>query len=494
MEHPRNILFGLILLAVCSACLLADQTTWVGTILKSGNTYVFVTGGRVYNIDNQNDSEWPAHLGRNVQLNGDVHGDSISVSKIEEPVSIEAVPENVLTGPDAHEVEASNGHLFGDWGGLRTSLVERGVKFDLHLISDNLWNIKSRQNERVASNSRARGTVDIDLGTLMNLQGWSFHMTAVWQGGGNLGSDLGLIGNPSSMVSMNAFRLDSWWFQKMWFNKRVAVRAGQFAAEDTYGDPNYGGSFVFEPMGGPIDNLFNTFESFDPPSSSAFEVHIVPVKHLFIKSMVASVDRLPFTNNETGLVPRFHGPPVSTSEMGYVSGTDASAVAPADTVATRKGYSGIYQFGASYNPGKFPSPSSPMPRSGNYLLYWKASQAVWRENPKRANGLDATFAYDWSPAGINRNNKMLLAGLRYNEPLPLKIHNTISVGYVRNALSSQYLPTGMMMWHAENGLEFNMLLNVLPMVILQPVLQYYSDVGGGTQTAVVFGFRTKIEF
>lgn len=202
--------------------------------------------------------------------------------------------------------------------------------------------------------------------------------------------------------------------------------------------------------------------------------------------MVASVDRLPFTNNQTGLVPR--------SELGFVSGGGASTIAPADTVATRKGYSGIYQFGASYNPGTFALPLSATPRSGDCLLYWKASQAIWRANSKQANGLDATFAYDWSPLAINRNDKALLAGLRYNEPLPLKIHNTISIGYVRNALSAQYLPTGMSMWQAENGIEFNVLLNVLPMVILQPALQYYSDVGGGTRTAVVFGFRTKIEF
>jgi len=29
---------------------------------------------------------------------------------------------------------------------------------------------------------------------------------------------------------------------------------------------------------------------------------------------------------------------------------------------------------------------------------------------------------------------------------------------------------------------------------LQPVIQYYANVGGGVQGAVVFGFRTKVEF
>jgi len=165
-----------------------------------------------------------------------------------------------------------------------------------------------------------------------------------------------------------------------------------------------------------------------------------------------------------------------------------------DTVDSRKGYSGLYQFGASYNPAKFTSPTSTTPRSGNYLLYWMASQALWRVDRHEARGLDGTFAYDWSPASINRNNMLLTAGLRFNEPLPVTFHNTMSLGYVRNSLSSQFLPHGMPAWKTEQGVEFNALLDVAPMLLLQPVVQYYANVGGGVRRAVVFGFRTKVEF
>jgi carbohydrate-selective porin OprB len=123
-----------------------------------------------------------------------------------------------------------------------------------------------------------------------------------------------------------------------------------------------------------------------------------------------------------------------------------------------------------------------------------ASQALWRVDPQGGKGLDTTFAYDWSSPSVNRNNAMLTAGLRFNEPLPLRIHNTMSLGYVRNNLSPQFLPVGMPAWRTEQGVEFNALLDVLPMLLLQPVVQYYANVGGGAQRAVVFGFRTKVEF
>jgi hypothetical protein len=42
--------------------------------------------------------------------------------------------------------------------------------------------------------------------------------------------------------------------------------------------------------------------------------------------------------------------------------------------------------------------------------------------------------------------------------------------------------------------EFNALLDPLPMFLLQPVIQYYANVGAKAGRAVVLGFRTKIEF
>jgi carbohydrate-selective porin OprB len=165
--------------------------------------------------------------------------------------------EETLGGPDSHETgQGPHGHLFGEWGGERTRLLERGVKFDFQYVSDSLWNIKSQQKERLASWNRFRGTVDIDFGTLVGRQGLYFHATALWQGGGNLGTYLGLLTSPSGMASANTCRLDSWWIEKRWLNQRVSARVGQFAGQDFYGAQHYAASFIFEPMGYALGNLF----------------------------------------------------------------------------------------------------------------------------------------------------------------------------------------------------------------------------------------------
>ena len=399
-----------------------------------------------------------------------------------------------LGGPDSREIgQGPHGHMLGDWKGERARLEEDGVDFDLQYISDFLWNIKSEQKERLASFDRVRGTVDINFGTRWHQDGLYFHATALWQGGAVLGNYLGLLTSPSSLSSANAFRLDSWWLEKRMRKERFVVRAGQFAGQDFYGASHYGSSFIFEPLGYALGNLGSTFETFDPPSTPAAELRVVPGRHFYVKSMVMVGDRFQYAHNPTGLVPQFRGAPVSVSEIGFSPGKQASSVRAFDNVETRRGYSGLYQFGASYNPGKFAYPGSTNQRSGNYLLYWMASQALWRVDPRDAKGLDATLAYDWSPADVNRNNRLLTAGLRINEPLSLPFHNTVSLGYVRRMLSSQFALADKP-WKPEQGIEFNSLLSVLPMMFVQPVVQYYANAGGGTQRAVVFGFRSKVEF
>jgi porin len=399
-----------------------------------------------------------------------------------------------LSGPDIHETgQGPHGHLFGDWDGARSHLLERGVRFDLQYVTDSLWNLKSEQPERFASWNRFRWTVDIDFGGLTGQHGLYFHATALWQGGGNLGTYLGLLTSPSGMSSQNTCRLDSWWLEKRWLNERLITRVGQFAEQDFYGADHYAASYIFEPMGYALGNLFTDFETFDPPSTSAIEVRVVPAEHLYVKAMVAAAVKEPFAINSTGLVPQFRGGPASVYEIGFTPGQKASSVRAFDNVETRKGYSGLYQFGASYNPTTFTTTTGEK-RSGNYLLYWMASQALWRVDRKESKGLDATLAYDWSPADVNRNNTILTAGLRFNEPLPISIHNTMSLGYVRNSLSQQFVPVGQPSWKVENGVEFNTLLGPLPMLLLQPVVQYFENVGGRPGRVVVFGFRTKVEF
>jgi carbohydrate-selective porin OprB len=97
------------------------------------------------------------------------------------------------------------------------------------------------------------------------------------------------------MASANICRLDSWWIEKRWLDKRISARVGQIAGQDFYGTQHYAASFIFEPMGYALGNLFTTLEVFDPPSTPAMEVRVVPIHNLYMKSMVLGGVRSPFS-------------------------------------------------------------------------------------------------------------------------------------------------------------------------------------------------------
>jgi porin len=55
------------------------------------------------------------------------------------PAHSQTAQEEPLPGPDSHETgQGPHGHLFGEWGGERTRLEERGVSFDFQYVSDSL--------------------------------------------------------------------------------------------------------------------------------------------------------------------------------------------------------------------------------------------------------------------------------------------------------------------------------------------------------------------
>ena len=168
-------------------------------------------------------------------------------------------------------------YLFGDWGGKRTALEEKGVKFDFFYIADLEANPSGGLQQTKAGWERIRGTIDVNFDELMKWQGLRFHTTGLWQVGANLGAKIGTLANPSDLVSAHTTRLDSFWLEQHFLNSKVRLRAGQLAGLDVYGNQEYGGSWLIEPMGYAFGNLFSSiFESFNPAGTPGAEIRFAP--------------------------------------------------------------------------------------------------------------------------------------------------------------------------------------------------------------------------
>lgn len=166
--------------------------------------------------------------------------------------------------------------MFGGWGGERTKLERQGITFTFQSVNDFLLN----SDGDAANWSRVRGTLDIDFDKTEFVPGLKFHITGLWQGGGNMGAYIGSIANPS-LVSANTARLDSWWFEQSLAHNSLSIRLGQFAGQDFYGVQAYGGSYLLGPLGYALGNLFSAdYETYDPASTPAAEVRIAPSNRL----------------------------------------------------------------------------------------------------------------------------------------------------------------------------------------------------------------------
>ena len=392
----------------------------------------------------------------------------------------------------------SRQYLFGDWGGKRSKLAEKGVSFDFFYIADLEANPSGGMQQTQAGWPRIRGTIDINFDRLIQWQGLSFHTTGLWQSGANLGAKIGTLANPSDLVSAHTTRLDSFWLQQLFFNSRLRIRAGQLAGLDFYGNQEYGGSWLIEPMGYAFGNLFSTiYESFNPAGTPGAEIRVAPTRNFYVKSAVMAGNRNPYEQDPTGFHFQIRDTPNFLFEAGVlVNQTDGNT---SKSTQSGKSYPGEYKFGGVYNGGKFSDPSG-RKSGGNHLIYGMASQALFRSQPGSNRGLDATFGFDWSPGDVNRENSQITAGARVNAPFSHRPKDRIACAFVYSKISDPFSDFGVLLGGpklgSEKAFELNYSLQVTPYFLLQPVFQYYVDVGANSNlpNAPVLGFRTKVTF
>lgn len=418
-------------------------------------------------------------------------------------------PEPVATPQDGNIWRHK--YLFGDWNGERTRLAQNGVTFDFYYVGDALGNPYGGRAD-FGNWGRIRGTMDVDFSKFTRARGLTFHMTGLWQYGTDLSTQYTFTAvDSSSLPSAHTFRADSYFLQQYLFGHKVAVRGGQIAAYDSYGDSEYGASFINLAMGYAHSNLNSaTYFSFNPAGVPSFEVKLLPTDNIYVKAMVQSEERDPYTIDPTGFT--FHlGGPVLATEAGYMhdppkppDSTFTMGKEPFITNRETGNYPGVYRFGAGYDPHNFTDLLTGTSSPGNYVLYAQADQAVYRmanSGPDSRRGLDLTYSQDYAPGDVTQYSQQIWAGARWIGPGSGRwSKDTVSLGYVRTAVGSHYREA----FFAKNGrpltaehlIEANYLANITPWLTIQPVFQWFVQPEGDASRGTVFvaGFRTKVDF
>jgi porin len=408
-------------------------------------------------------------------------------------------------------VSVQSRYTLGNLIGEPARLEPKGITFDVYYVADALANPYGGR-EDTSLWGRIRGSADVDFSKFTSWRGLTFHITGVWQYGTNLDSQyINTLVKPSSMSSNHTFRLDSYWAQQYMFHHKVAVRLGQIAAWDTYGNSEYGASFVNLSLGYAFTNLNQavTF-AFSPAGVPSFELKALPTDHLYLKAMVQSGERNPYSVDPNGLA--FHlGGPVVATEFGYLKDppeapgqTGTMGSEPFITDRESGNYPGVYKFGAGYDPHNFFDPLTRVTSPGNYLLYGEVAQALYRMSdvgPERNRGLDMIYGEDWSPGDVTQFNHQIMTGARWTGVFGgTRSRDTLGLGYVWTSVGSHYRESQALAGEGklthENLVELTYMMNVTRRLMLQPVFEWYVRPGGDASRGLVFvtGFRTKFTF
>jgi porin len=422
------------------------------------------------------------------------------------------------TSPDVSSPDVSTerqdlwhrNYLLGDYGGERRRLEKKGVKFDYYYIADALGNPFGERADFGAW-GRIRATMDLDFSKFTRWQGLTFHITGLWQYGTDLSKQYTLTAvDSSSLPSAHTLRGDSFYFQQYLLHHKLALRGGQIAAYDSYGDSEYGPSFVNLALGYAHSNLNpNVYFSFNPAGVPSFEVKVLPTDHSYVKGMVQSEERNPYVTDPSGF--NFHlGGPVVATEAGYLhdpptAPDSTSTLGEEPFISDREtgNYPGTYRFGAGYDPHNFTDQLTQRSSPGNYLLYAQIDQAVYRMSKTgldKNRGLDLTYSQDYSPGDVTQYSQQIMTGARWLGVFGGRwSKDSLALGYVHTSVGSHYREAQLLAGKrltAEHLIETNYLFNATPWLTVQPVFQWYVQPSGDKNRGNVFvtGFRTKITF
>jgi porin len=147
----------------------------------------------------------------------------------------------LLSALSAHPAAGGDSTLTGDWGGLRTQLLDRGVNLTTIYTSELANNPRGGDQERTAYADEFAFGATFDFQRLFGWNGGHFQITVTDRNG----HDLDMIANLHMLMQVQevygrgqTWRLTEFWFQQTWFDDRLLWTVGRLAEGEVFGSFN----------------------------------------------------------------------------------------------------------------------------------------------------------------------------------------------------------------------------------------------------------------
>ena len=408
-----------------------------------------------------------------------------------------------LAGPD-------RAFLTGDWGGLRTRLLDLGIAPSLAFVTDVLGNPTGGRRQAVRESDELALGLTADLERLAGWAGARFYLSFSMRSGTSLSDkDIGNVFNVAQICCGHTYRLVNVALEQSLFDDRVSLRGGRIAAGDEFlASPVYDTFVQTAFNGNPMGILFNVPLSVDPVATWGLRARVRPIGPLSLMAGVYNGDPTLGANDKHGVDWTMRGPLFAIGEVGVHLNQGPLAA----------GLPGNYKVGGYYLAGKVPdlhrdvnggsialSGLSPQMHGGNGGFYILLDQMIYRDGDAGSlRGLTPFMSVVVAPdSSVNTMPFFANGGLVYRGLFASRPHDTAACGVAYGAFSGQLARSqrdarsagsGVGIQKYEVALELTYIIQARRWLQVQPDLQYIVNPGGTGKipNALVLGFQLAL--
>jgi porin len=415
-------------------------------------------------------------------------------------------------------------------GVLPNPFEKNGVKFAVTYIGEVLGNPTGGFKRGTVYEDRFNFAMDVDLQKLAGLNGLTFHGNVFRIDGGGLsrGSLLNFL-DVSGIEALPTTRLYEAWFEQKWNGDRIALRAGQLAADSEFATSKYtdvmtnaslGWPGIFAanmPSGGPSPPLAAVGARFRADVSD----NLTLVGAVFDGNSAGPGPDDPQLRNRYGVNFRVNDPPLFLYEAQF-QWNSKKGDPGLDGKLKLGGWRHLGSFddqrsdttGISLaNPG---SSGMPFSHAGDYGVYGVLEQKLFRVKGDDDRGIGVFARASYSPPDRNLIDAYADGGLEFIGLMDARPHDKFGVAAAyahvspwARALDGDFRFLYGPAWRvrtSESLLTAVYQYEVRGGITLQPNIQYIHHPGGGTtnplgtmpgvplKNAVVMGMRTVVKF
>ncbi len=279
--------------------------------------------------------------------------------------------------------------LLGELGGARTGLADHGVTVSLVTTEEGFANLAGGLRRGSVYDGLTQVGLKLDTGKAGLWDGGTFAVSADQIHG--RGPSRSLVGNLQTVSGIEApasTKLYDLYYEQSLADGAVALRVGQFGADEEFIVTSYGASFVNSSFGFPVlpaTDLPNGGPAY-PLATPGVRLKLVPNERVTL--LAAAFNGNPLAPGEQV---------VDSSGTDFRTGDGVFAIAELQYAANQgdkdTGLPGTYRVGAWYHSGRFVN-QNPLPQGapgsyrGDASVYGVLDQLVWRQGERAADSTD----------------------------------------------------------------------------------------------------------